>query len=54
MCLEQIYTSLDALSTGSLARSYAFRGGLTVYGITPLVGKPRPRVGGALSRYVLM
>src|SRR5215212_7791985 len=34
MCPEQICTPLDAFSTGSLAGSYAFRGGLPVCGIT--------------------
>src|SRR3712207_3655215 len=51
MCPEQIYTSLDALSIGSLVGSYAFRGGVACLQVHT-VGcgrRPRPRVGRALS-----
>src|SRR5215211_2587507 len=52
MCPEQIYTPLDALSTGSVAGSYAFRGrAACLQDHTPgCWSKPsQPRVGWALS-----
>ena len=56
MCPEQVYTPLDALSTGSMAGWYAFRGGRLVWRPHSRLWEEAPPTRGwtGLPRYVLM